>query len=211
MKKNLIIALVVIMALVVASFSLYGYLNGLRTESVHQETALNAQYLANQNYLSAFLSGFYEQLGIAKYKSEKLNEIITDYVKGRSFAQGGKSERAGFINVVVEAVPNIGKLDILDKMMDYVAAQREGYRAAQDKQLDMLRHYDDWRQDGYVQSFVVAKIIGVPTRRLQASIGIELTRGAEAREQMYRIVLASQARDAYRTGTMEPLNVPTKP
>lgn len=38
-----------------AVLGVYGYVNGLRSTSISYETQLNAQYLANQNYLSAYI------------------------------------------------------------------------------------------------------------------------------------------------------------
>lgn len=207
-NAGLIIGLSILGVLLVFSLSFYGYVNGLRTEAVQKEAALTAQYLSNQNYLSAYVSGFYEQLGIVKYKSEKLDAILLDYAKGRSF--GGEAKSGGFINAVHEAVPDLKGLDIADRMMDYVAGGRAGYRATQDKLLDMLRAYDAWRNDGFVQSGIVSGILHVPSERLEARIGSDVVHGADARNKMYQIVLASDAKAAYQTGTMEPLKVDPK-
>lgn len=205
---GLIVTLAVLGALLVGGFSLYGYLNGLRTKSVQHETGLNAQYLSNQNYLSAFLSGFYEMLGVANLKSDKLDQILTDAVKGRYEDSGGFSANGAFFAAVVEAYPDLAGLDIYDRIVNYVSSQREGYRNIQDKLLDQLRSYDAWREDGFVQSRVIANVLGVPSQRLEARIGMNVVRGAEARDKMYQIVLASAAKKAYETGTMEPLEVP---
>ncbi len=199
---GVILALLVV--LVGAGLALYGYANALRSEDVNWSTQLNAQYLSNQNYLSAYVSGFYEQLGLVKYKSEKMNEILLNYAKARG-EKGAVSQ--AFLAAVVEAVPDLKGLNIADKMLAYVQSGREGYRATQDKLLDMLRSYDKWREDGYVQSWIIANVIGAPSERLEARIGAMVYRGKEAREKMYVIVLASDAKKAYETGTMEPLQV----
>ncbi len=199
---GVILALLVV--LVGAGLALYGYANALRSEDVNWSTQLNAQYLSNQNYLSAYVSGFYEQLGLVKYKSEKMNEILLNYAKARG-EKGAVSQ--AFLAAVVEAVPDLKGLNIADKMLAYVQSGREGYRATQDKLLDMLRSYDKWREDGYVQSWIIANVIGAPSERLEARIGAMVYRGKEAREKMYVIVLASDAKKAYGTGTMEPLQV----
>ena len=198
----------VVLALLVAAagagLALYGYANALRSQDVSWSTQLNAQYLANQNYLSNYVSGFYEQLGLVKYKSEKLDQVLLNYAKARG--EKGAVGQA-FLAAVVEAVPDLKGLNIADKMLAYVQAGREGYRATQDKLLDMLKGYDAWREDGYVQSLIVAKVIGVPSERLEARIGDKVWRGKEAREKMYTIVLTSDTKKAYETGTMEPLQV----
>lgn len=205
--KVWVVVLIVLAVLGLSVLGVYGYVNGLRSESVRQETGLNTQYLSNQNYLSTFISGFYEQVGVADRKSERLETILTEAIKGR-YDEGGFSADGAFFAAVVEAYPQLGDVQIYDKIVDYVASQREGYRNIQDKLLDMLRTYDAWRQDGLIQSRIIAGILGVPTERLEARIGEDVVRGTDARERMYRIVLASQAREAYETGTMEPLALP---
>jgi hypothetical protein len=53
----------------------------------------------------------------------------------------------------------------------------------------------------------VSGILGVPSERLEARIGDQVLRGMAARDKMFQIVLASEAKHAYETGTMEPLQV----
>lgn len=203
---SVIITAGILAVLVAGGIGVYGYLNGLRSVSVGYETSLNAQYLDNQNYLSAYVSGFYEMLGIANLKSEKMDKILLDAVKGR-YGEKGFSSQGAFFAAVVEAYPDIKGLDVYDKIMDYVSAKREGYRAIQSKLLDMLRSYDKWREDGLVQSRIIESVLGIPSDRLEARIGESVKRGKDAREQMYVIVLADQAADAYKSGRMAPLQV----
>lgn len=209
---KLSVTAIVIIALIAVVFvgglGLYAYVNGLRNESIQRETSLSAQYQSNQNYLSAYVSGFYEQLGVANLKSEKLDQILTDAVKGRYEGSGGFSANGAFFAAISEAYPNLAGLDVFDRIVDYVSAKREGYRATQDKLLDMLRSYDTWRDTGFIRSIVVS-MIGVPTNRLEARLGTTVVRGEEARSKMYQIVLTSQAIKAYETGTMDPLSVPS--
>lgn len=190
----------------IVGLSVYGYVNGTRNEGVEHETRLTAQYLSNQNYLSAYASGFYEQVGVANLKSEKLNEILTDAVKGR-YDEGGLKIGSPFFTVIREAYPDLTGLNIYDKIVNYIAAGREGYRASQDKLLDMLRAYDTWRGKGLVKNQVV-RSLGFPSDRLEARVGQKAWRGAEARDRMYLIVLAPDAKKAYESGEMEPLKIP---
>lgn len=203
---GIIIALVVLGVVVGGALGLYGWVNGLRSVSVSYETSLNAQYLDNQNFLSAYVSGFYEQLGVANLKSEKMDRILLDAVKGR-YGEKGFSSQGAFFSAVMEAYPDIKGLNIYDKIADYISSKREGYRAIQSKLLDMLRSYDNWRQDGYIQCWVTAGFIGIPSERLEARLDGKIKHGKEARDQMYVIVLADQAADAYKSGRMAPLQV----
>ena len=54
---------------------------------------------------------------------------------------------------------------------------------------------------------IVGDVLGVPSERLEARIGANVYKGKVARDKMYTLVLASDARKAYETGTMEPLKV----
>jgi len=198
---------IIIAVIIILGLSIYAKINGLRTEAVRWENQLSAQYVDNQNFLSAFISGFYEQLGLAKMKSDKLNLILTDAVKGRYEKSGGFSANGAFFAAIKEAYPDLSGLNIFDKIVNYVSAQREGYRATQSKLLDMLRSFDAWRQDGLIQSRIIKGLLDVPSERLVARIGTEAWYGMDAHKKMYAIVLAEQAKEAYQTSTMKPLEV----
>lgn len=206
-----VITLVVIGAIFFGGLVLYGYVNGLRSEGIRQETGLNAQYLDNQNELSAYISGFYEKVGLANAKSDRMDKILVDAVKGRYEGNNGtpveRGQTAPFFAAIVEAYPDVAGLNIYDKIVDYVSAGREAYKAKQSKLLDMLRSYDAWRQDGFVQSRIVSAI-GFPSSSLEARIGTKVSRGMDARDQMYLIVTTAGTKKAYESGEMEPLSVP---
>lgn len=183
----------------------YAKFNSINNKAVDLETQLSAQYLDNQNYLSAFISGFYEQFDVAEAKADKLNVILADAVKGR-YEEGSTAQPVGgqFISAVVESYPDLSGLDSYDKVIDYVAAGREGYRQQQSKLLDMLRSFDRWRETGLIHRQLV-KVAGVPDDRLRAQIGDDVVTGQAALDRMYTIVLASEAKQAYETGELAPL------
>ena len=205
-----VIAIAVLAVLVSLGIWLFSYAMDVRGEGIRRETSLSAQYPANQVYLSEYTSGFYEQFGILKYKSEKLDQILQNYASGRS-GEGGQSDRGGFINAVVEAVPDVSGLNVADRMFDYVQAKRQGYREYQEKLLDMLRSYDAWvsGENSVLRWLFANHVWGFPTQRLEARIGTSVWHGAEARERMYLIVNTSSTVDAYKSGTMEPLQAPS--
>lgn len=205
--KTLIIVGAVIAALVLGAFGLYNYANGLQQEGVARETELNAQYLDNQNELSTYISKFYETVGVANLKSDKMDKILLDAVKGRyeghTSAQPGQGQ---LFSAIQEAYPNID-LSIYDRILDQINSGRDAYKQKQSKLLDLLRSYDKWRESGLVQSRIIAAM-GVPSQRLEARIGMNVKRGAEARDQMYLIVLTTSTTDAYTSGHLDPLQVP---
>jgi hypothetical protein len=201
--------IVLLCGLVFGSCSGYSYYAGLQQEAVSKETALNAQYLSNQNYLSSYVSGFYEQIGVANLKSDRLNGILLDAVKGRYESSGGFSPNGAFFSAIRESYPDLtANTQIFDRIVDYIQAKREGYRGYQDKLLDMLRDYENWRQAGPVQSRIIRTLVGAPTDALVSRIGTTAKRGKEALDQMWLIVNTESVQKAYETGVMAPLTVP---
>jgi hypothetical protein len=185
-----------------------GKYNSVRNSVIDKEAALTAQYVDNQNFLSSYVSGFYEQTGLAKIKSQKINDILIGAVKGR-YDDGSSAKPVGgqAFSAIAEAYPDLKSLDIYDKITDYVQSQREAYRQTQSKLLDMIRSYEAFTKKGLVQSQFV-KFVGAPTNDLRAQVGTKITRGQDALDQMYMIVLDKKTKQAYETGEMEPLSVP---
>lgn len=205
----MVIGLVIMAMVALVGVSLYGYANSLRNEGIGLELSLNAQYLDNQNELSTFISNFREQMGISERKSEKMHDILVDAIKGRYESQNGNvgyGKGSPFFSAIMEAYPDLKGLDMYDKVASLVSSGREAYKAKQTKLLDQLRSYDNWRKQGFVRSWLVNQL-GFPGDNLEARIGEKVSRGKVARDQMYLIVLASEAKSAYETGTMEPLKV----
>lgn len=211
--RGWIIAGSVITLVCVILGSLYAYVNSVRNEGLDWETRLSAQYLDNQNYLSSYISGFYEQVGVAQAQGDVLNRILTDAVKGRYDGEGGFAVNSPLFAAIVEAYPEASLAELManwGKIQDYITAGREGYRNQQSKLLDMLRGYDLWATQGYVRSYLVL-VMGFPSEMLRAQVGEMVFTGESALQKMYQIVLTSQALDAYQSGTMDPLTVPTQP
>jgi hypothetical protein len=196
----------ILAAIVFCAVVVYSYINGLRNQRVDFETRLPAQYLANQSYLSSFIGGFYELIGVANVKSDKIDKILTDAVKGRYEQSGGyKTMESALFSAIKEAYPDLSGLNIYDKAADYVTSHRVGYQEDQTKLLDMLRAYDKWRNTGMVSSWVIKNILGTPTDDLVATIGENKIKGQAALDKMYTIVLVEGTAEAYKTGVMKAL------
>jgi len=182
-------------------------MNSLQQEGVQRETELNQQYLTAQNELSTYTSTFYETIGVANLKSDKMDQIITDAVKGRYDSQGSaQPDRAQLFSAIKEAYPSLD-LSIYDKIVDQIRAGRKAFQAQQDKLIDMLRAYDNWRASGLFQPWFI-RHLGFPSEHLEARIGKDVKHGADARDQMWLIVTTSDTKRAYETGTQDPLAVP---
>ena len=204
--KTLIIVGAILGALIAGVVGIYGYANSLQQTGVAYETELNAQYLDNQNELSTYISKFYETVGVANLKSDKMDQILTDAVKGRY--EGHTSAQVGqgqLFSAIKEAYPNLD-MSIYDRILDQINSGRDAYKQKQSKLLDMLRSYDKWRESGIIQSMLLGKYF--PSEHLEARIGTTVKHGAEARDQMYLIVLTQSTTDAYNSGHLDPLTIP---
>ncbi len=185
---------------------LFTTLDGIQRDGVDYETQLTSQYLANQSKLSAYVSGFYEQLQIADRKSDKIDKILLDAVKGRYDNPNSNAKVNGgqVFSAIVEAYPDLKGLDIYDKLIVYVQAERENYHQMQTKLLDMLRGYNKWRKSGIIHSRMVS-FMGFPSDNLEARVGRNVTRGLAAVDQMLQIVIDSKTYEAYQNGQLDPL------
>lgn len=208
MKK--FIPLGIIAAIAIAFFGLYAYANGVRNTAIQKEEALSAQYQDNQNELSAMVSTFYETLGIADRKSEQLDRILTDAIKGR-YDEGSTAAPGGgqLFSAIREAYPDLGGLSIYDKVLVQLQGDRTNFKKVQSKFLDQLRDYDTWRAMGFVRSWALGK--DFPSDHLVARIGTKKLTRMAAHEQMELIVLAPDTIKAFDSGTMAPMTMPSLP
>lgn len=216
MKGALITLLVVVGVLTLGGCAVASMTLGVYNDGVRLERALNAQYLSNQNDLSAFIAGYREQWGVIDATTTQLLQpFVVDAVKGRYDDKDAAGMPTGtinaslFIKAIAEAYPDTkGVTDMSGKLVIWIQARRQGFQSSQDKLLDMLRRYDTWRSEQPRGFFL--NMMGFPSSNLEARVGGEVYQGARAREQMYRIVLTSDATKAFQSGTMEPLTIPTK-
>jgi hypothetical protein len=179
---------------------------GAKNDGIDKATALSAQYRDNQNYLSSYIAGFYEQTGVAKVKADKLNSILLEAVKGRYDGKMAPGTGGTMFSAISEAYPDLSGLNIYDKIVDYVAAGRVGYRNKQSKLLDMLRDWEAWSDKGALHPILVDAF--VPMDKFVARVGDKVYRGEEAIEKMNQIVLTQQATDAYESGEDKILTIP---
>lgn len=203
-----IISLIIVAFIIMPLISGYSYYNNVRNDVVSMESDLMVQYPANMAYLSSYNGGFYEMLGLANLKSEKMDKILLDSVKGRYEGNGGFSPNGAFFSAIKEAYPDLSGLNSsYDKIIDYSSAKREGYRADQVKLLSMIRNYDNYINSNIIRSFIVKNILNAPTRRLKVKVGDKEYIGQDALDKMFQIVLVEGVTKAYETGKMKPLSV----
>lgn len=208
--KKLIIAGVAALLVIILGFSIYGKVNSINTDGVRMETALNAQYKDNQNELSSYILKFNESLGIADRQSNKLNEIITEAVKGRYDNDTSLQPGTGgaMLSAITEAYPDLtASTESYAKVQDLVVSGRDAYKNKQSKLLDQIRDYQTWQNTGLIQRQVIENM-GFPSKTLKVTDNGVTYTGEDALERMERIVLTDQAVEAYETGTQDPLLTP---
>ena len=179
---------IILIAIVLSGIALYAHINSVYNETIRREIPLSALYLENQNELSSYVSGFYEQIGIADRKSEAMNKILLDSVRGR-YDNGGGLDLSG--------------LTIFDQMLPYIQEGRVKFKNRQSLLIDQVNAYKLWYREGFVRSMILSNFI--PTRNLEARNGDVVHQGAAALAMMERIILDSTTKQAYETGVLEPL------
>ncbi len=216
MSKTLIVLIVVAAVIGVLGCTIASVFVGVYNDGVRQERTLNAQYLSNQNDLSAFINGYYEQWGVQDATvRDQLQPFVLDAVKGRYDNTDAAGNPTGtinaqiFIKAIAEAYPDTkGITDMAQKLIVWIQGRRQAFQNNQDKLLDMLRRYDTWLSEMPRAFFL--NLMGFPSGNLEARLGGNVYRGDQAREQMYKIVLSGDATKAFQTGTQGPLVPPTR-
>lgn len=205
-KALVVIGVVVVLGiLIIWTFSSF---NSTQKEMVRKEAALSAQYVDNQNELSTYVSKVKEALGVAQSGTAALDQVLSDAVKGRYDGETSAQPGSGALfSAITEAYPDLSNVSLpYQKVQDAVLSGREAYKNQQTKLTDMLRDYDTWRNSGFIHSKMTS-MVGAPSDNLVARIGTAVSRGQDAEDQMWVIVLASDAKKAYTTGEMDPLDL----
>jgi hypothetical protein len=184
---------------------LYSCVNSEYNDSVHKETQLSALFLDNQNELSAYITSFYEQAGVANMKSEKMDKFVTDAIRGRYDKSGG-FDGSAFVSMIKEAYPDLKEFGIYDKILAHVKMGRELFKGRQTYLLDQIRTYKVWYKEGLLRGIVMQKFI--PSNNLVARIGDKVYTGKDALNMMERIITDSTTKKAYESGTLDPLQMP---
>lgn len=201
-----VVAGLVVVALI-AGFSIYGFFNKINSEGVQKETALVAQYKDNQNELSAYVLKFKEALGIADRQTDKLDEVLTDAVKGRYDGNMEPGTGGSMFSAITEAYPDLTQTTkSYEKVQDLVVSGRDAFKNKQSKLLDMIRDYDTWRNTGLIRSGFIEDRF--PSDSLTVTDNGESYRGDAALERMRNIILTEDTVETYEKGTQEPLILP---
>lgn len=197
-----VVGMVVIVTLVIGGvmFAMY---NNARNGVIARESALSAQYLDNQNQLSAYINTVKESMGVANTATEAVDTIIGNAIKGRyadESSAGGTVEANTMVQAVFEAYPDLQGVTInYGNVQNAIIGGREAFKNHQAKLLDMIREYDTWRKSGIIHSMIVSWV-GAPTDDLVAVVGEKRLTGSEALEEMRSVVLSLDAQNAFATG-----------
>lgn len=198
MSTRLIAVLAAFLLLLSSLVGVFSWVDATRTTGVQLEAGLVATYENNQNERSAYVTSFYEQLGVAKLKSAKLDTILTHAVEGRYGDAGAAG--GSLATVIAEAYPQLTQLDIYDRVIDHIKGGQEQFKARQTLLLDQLRAYDTWRESGLIQSSLI-RFLGFPSARLEARVGGKaVASGPAALAQMRTLVLIQGTAQEFQTG-----------
>lgn len=207
-NKVLISIGVVVVTIFIAIASVIGYINSIRDEGIAKENGLEQQYQTNQNELSTYTATILESLGVADRGTSKQKEIIVEAVKGRYDGAMQPGTGGAYFSAITEAYPTqTGTPEAYGKVQDQITAGRTAYKNTQNKLLDQIRAYENWKDQGFPRSIVIS-FLGFPSNSLEARVGDTKYKGEDALDYMKRLVLTDDAVASYETGRTAPLIVP---
>jgi hypothetical protein len=207
-NKVLISVGVVVVTIILAIVSVVGYINSIRDEGIAKENLLEQQYQVNQNELSTYTASILESLGVADKGSSKLQDILVEAVKGRYDGKMEPGTGGAMFSAITEAYPDLtATTQAYAKVQDQVMSGRTSYKNQQNKLLDQIRAYENWKDQGYPRSIVIS-FLGFPSNSLEARVGDTKYKGEDALDYMKRLVLTDEAVKSYETGRTAPLIVP---
>ena len=180
--------------------------NSAHNKGNELQNVLSAQYKTNQNVLSICDVKIDETANVTKAQAETFKEVMVETVKGR-YETGSSAvpDQKSWFSAIIEQYPNMEGLNqSFADVRTVINGCRDDYKGVQSKLLDELRAFDDWKNSTNQGRYFGW---GFPSGNLVARIdATHRYTGKEAYERMYDVVLTSNARDAYKTGTLKAKN-----
>ena len=193
-------AAVVVVALVVGLWW-FTTNNSVTNTGNTKESALNSQYVANQDSLSTCIVKIRETSNVTGALADKFESVLVEAVKGRY--DGREANPGQMFSAVVEQYPDLAPLQSAFKdVFNVVVGCRNDYSGMQKQLLDRLRDYDTWRTGSWTVRTFGSEF---PSNNLIARIGSGAPfRGQDAEDKMWQIVQVQDSVTAYQTGVLVP-------
>lgn len=204
-----VIAIIVAAIGLISFFAVYNGVNNLQKQTVEREVRLSRQYETLKTGLDAFLTTAREQAGVTKAQSAAFDKIMLDAVAGRYQNKEGGPTTAQpgsgtLFSAIQEAYPNLDGINSsFTRILDTISAGRTAFANNQAKLQDQLREYDTWRKSGIFHSWVLAKLVGVPTDDLVVTNGDQKLRGQAAYDKMSQVITSGTTADAFKSGKLD--------
>lgn len=197
-------AALTVLVLVVSAVSTYV---DIRNDGNEQELGMVFQWNTMQARYSQGRLSVVDGLKIADNEKDALVQLLKTGVGQRSaFTDANdRLDRNKFISVVHEAYPQLGGLNIYDRLFVEVQAMRTVFAADQGKLHDMVRAYDLWRTTGGLFQPLLVEWIGFPSKRLEIRIGQKVLTGPEALDKLSRAIISTSVQEIFESGKDRPI------
>ena len=207
-NKLVLIGGAVSVVLIILAISLVGSYNSAQSTGIQKEAEIVSLNNGATIYLNQYAAGLYEQVGIANLKSDKIDQIISDAVKGRYTLSPSASptDKTALFSLIKEAYPNID-LSIYDKIVNYVQAGRDHYGSLLQIVQDHVRNFVTWRKSGFPHAMFVS-MIGLPDNTLRCQNDNSQMLFGQACEDY--LLTVSQPNGSNNGGGQGPLTIPTR-
>jgi hypothetical protein len=199
------LALLGVVAVVAVIASIWAIFKNISVdnEMIRQENSLNTQYPTNQVMLADCLVRIKQSAQFATAETDKLDEVLSNAVKGR-YSAGGNApqvDNGKFFSAITESYPNLqGLHDAFNRAFNTMNGCRRDYAGAQTLLLDRLRTYDDYRLTWPNSMFANDPS---DSKVLRAAIGGDVKTGQAALDRMRDVVTSKDAKKAYESGELD--------
>ncbi len=179
----------------------------VRNEGAEKEPALSQQFNSTVAFYGQLRQSVADQLSVSREKSNAMDAILSDAVKGRYDMPGqpGVVDRQAVFSAIKEAYPDTSGLNIYDRVLENIQAGRQHFANQQVQLQDMVRDYKTWCTTGSLFHPYWVKKLGFPRNNLVAKIGDKEYHGQAALDKMSQVIIDQDTIQIFRTGVDKPM------
>lgn len=204
-NKKLVALIGGIIAVLVIGGSLFSYNESTRKAMVSHEKRLNGSYQNAQVELDTYVATIKESMGVAKTSSSEVKDLVEGMMLGRYGDPKNPENTPALMQAITEAGIDLNAVTGGYKtVQDAVISGRAKYANVQKGLRSDITLYETWRDESTIRSMFIS---GKAGKGLEARIGDSVVKGPDALDQMKRLIMSGETKDAYHTGEMAPLDL----
>lgn len=178
------------------------------------ETQMNEDYQQCLVMLTRYYTNGTNALGLASANTQAIDKILTDAASGKyGNKQSLNDPKNGVYTVIVQYYQGYPKTDNVSdaykNAKDILVGDFDDYSAQEGKLFDDIERYDNWSANFFEGPFI--GLFRFPDTTLKAQVDPTQSplHGQQAYDQMNRVVTDPKVTSSYKTGTLQPMTIPT--